>query len=76
MDRPSPVAGSPPVGTAESRWKRPNIRRLSSSLRPGPRSFTSTRARPPRARAATSMREESGEYLIALPTRLSTISRR
>ena len=35
IERPSPVELSPPVGLAESRWKRPNSREMSSCERPG-----------------------------------------
>ena len=40
MLRPSPVDGSPPVGRAESRPYRLNMRALSSGLNPGPSSRT------------------------------------
>src|ERR1044071_2711486 len=38
MLRPRPVEGSPPVGRAERRAYRRNIRALSSSVKPGPSS--------------------------------------
>ena len=51
MERPSPVELSPPVGLAESRWKRPKSRPTSSGERPGPWSATRTTASSP-SRAA------------------------
>ena len=40
IDRPSPVELSPPVGFADSRWKRPNRRSMSSGESPAPSSLT------------------------------------
>ena len=42
IERPSPVEVSPAVGLAESRWKRPNSREISSGERPAPWSLTWT----------------------------------
>src|SRR5206468_12930511 len=75
IDRPSPVDVSPAVGFAESRWKRPNSREISSGERPAPWSLTCTIIPPSSCVTKRSMAPPSGLYLTALLTRLSIASR-
>src|SRR5262245_18893200 len=75
IERPRPVEVSPAVGFAESRWKRPNSREMSSGDRPAPWSLTWTSILSPSRATKSSMAPPIGLYLIALLTRLSMASR-
>src|SRR4029453_19615343 len=75
IERPRPVEVSPAVGLAESRWKRPNSREISSGERPAPWSLTCTIIPPSACVTKRSMAPPSGLYLTALLTRLSIRSR-
>src|SRR6516162_2417643 len=75
IERPRPVEVSPAVGFAESRWKRPNNREMSSGDRPAPWSLTCTSIPPSSCATKRSMAPPIGLYLTALLTRLSIASR-
>ena len=62
--RPSPTPVVVPV--PPSRWKGTNIRSLSASGTPGPRSTTRSSPRSPRALAVSSGGNPPGEYRSAL----------
>src|SRR5258705_10186592 len=70
MESPRPVELSPPVGFADSRWKRPNNRPRSSGDSPAPSSVMRmmglVRSRP----TTTAILPPRGMHLMALLTRL------
>src|SRR6202030_1858182 len=75
IDKPSPVELSPAVGFAESRWKRPNNRPISSGERPAPSSAMRIRVLFCAWSTSTAILPPIGLYLMALLMRLSIASR-